>query len=160
MSLICARNGKQMPKRLPSASAGGYSGKGYVCSCFEEALREGARPLPVRESVLRLSRGHLCRQGAGVPPRRRQSRSATAALQNHRGEGGRRPPDHAGRHPEGSHPDGRQRAKHPRPAFNVFGKLSAALTLPLTLLLGGCDIARPEPPAATGPAVHLVGAFP
>ncbi len=28
------------------------------------------------------------------------------------------------------------------------------------LLLGGCDVAKPDPPSATGPAVHLVGAFP
>ncbi len=28
------------------------------------------------------------------------------------------------------------------------------------LLLGGCDVATPDPPRATGPAVNLVGAFP
>jgi hypothetical protein len=38
MSVICAPKGKELPKRLPSPSAGGYSGKGYVCSCFEEEL--------------------------------------------------------------------------------------------------------------------------
>src|SRR5882724_980375 len=163
MSLICALKAKELPKRLPRARAGRYSGKGYVCSCFEEALREGACPLPVRESVLRLSRGHLCRQGAGVSPRRRQPGGATAALQNHRGEGGRRPPDHSGGRAQGSHPDGRQRAEHPRSAVHLLRQLSSrllSLALPLAVLLGGCDVAQPEPPAAAGPAVQLLAMYP
>jgi hypothetical protein len=34
------------------------------------------------------------------------------------------------------------------------------LALPLAVLLGACDLSTPEPPRATGPAVHVVGMTP
>src|SRR6201989_1168394 len=144
MSLICAIKAKLTPKRLPWVRAGGYSGKGYVCSCFEEALREGACPLPVRESAVGLLRGRLCRQGAGFSPRGRQPRSATAALQDHRGEGDRRPADHAGGRAQGSHSHRRERAEHPRPAVDLLGQLSPVWLVPLAIALGACDVAKPD----------------
>jgi len=34
------------------------------------------------------------------------------------------------------------------------------LALPLAVLLGGCDVAKPNPPAAMGPPVHLLAMYP
>src|SRR5258706_3994439 len=153
MSLICKRICKQMPKRLHAASAGGYSGRGDNGWSFEEALREGAGPVPVRESVLRFPRGHLRREGAGVPEGRRQPRGPAASVEDHRGKWGGRPLDYAGGRVERPRQDRCERADHPRPALDLFRQLSGFSSLALAAVvlgfgLSACDVARPEPEQA------------
>src|SRR5262245_11733402 len=124
----------------------------------KEASREGARPVPLRESVLRHPWRHLRRASARILEGRRHSRSQAVAREDHRRGWGGRPSHHARRLSERAHPYGCERADHPRAARHLLGQLSAALAL--AGFLAGCDDGPRVLEENHGPALRVVSTFP
>src|SRR5882724_5691052 len=147
---------------LHQGSGGGYRSATSTCGPPKEEFREGADPVPHRQHVLGFSGGYLARHGAWLSSRGRHAGSPAAALEDHRGEGDRRSPHHAGRLSERAHRDGGHRAGGPRAASDVRRKLKlvAALAVAAGALLG-CDQGTPTlSSGGKGPAPQVVWKYP
>src|SRR5262249_26596471 len=128
----------------------------------KEEFREGTYPVPHRQYVLGFSGRYLAGDGAGIPPRGREPGGPPASFEDHRGEGHRRPLDHAGRLPERAHFVGRDRAGSARTAANVRRKLIARLSgLAVFGAALGCDQGTPKlSDGKKGPAPKMVWHYP
>src|SRR5450755_4096864 len=142
-------------RRSPAVNCLRDSSADWYCECrsqgcfflvLKEALREGACSFSVREPVLRLPRGNHRGEDAGVLARGRQPRSAPALVEDHRGKGGRRPPDHTRGLPQGSDPEWRERAVDPRSAPHLHRQLrltpgvSLGVLAALCVLVSACEL--------------------
>src|SRR5450432_2403384 len=164
--------------RRPAVNCLRDSSADWYCECrsqgcfflvLKKALREGACSFSVREPVLRLPRGNYRGEGAGVLARGRQPRSAPAFVEDHRGKGGRRPPDHACGLPQGSDPERRERAVDPRSAPHLHRQLSAtpgaslfraAAPFAFAVLVTGCELGPRDEASAHGPPLHILATYP
>src|SRR5215471_3928805 len=149
-------NVKKSANSLHQGSGGGYR-TATSARPLKEALREGAHPVPHGQHVLGFPRGYLPGDSQGVPSRGRKPGSSPATLQDHRGEGDRRPAHHAGRLPEGAHPERREREHRPRAATDVRRELILSALVACAAAMAGCDEGTPTLSATgDGPAPRPV----
>src|SRR5262249_11706511 len=112
------------------------------------------------------SRGDLPRYRASVLARGRQPRGARAPAEADRGQGGGRPPPHAGRLPEGAHPERRERRSGARAAPPlrrelIFGLAAALVVAGAAAASAACDQGKQHDQPKTGSAfVQFLGSPP
>ena len=151
---------KNSANSLHRGSAEGYRSATSLCRAPKEDFSEGTGPVLNRQYVLGFSGGYLTGAGAGFSAGRRESRGTPASVQDHRGKGDRRPPDHPRGLLEGAHFERRVGHGRSRAAANVRRELIFVAALGALGGSLGCDQGAPAALETTGPPPHVVWTYP